>query len=320
MTAEEGRAKAPGPGGGRRPGHGHHRPGHGQPLIGVAWAVLLLGLWLWGSGMTGGGAATAPTTGDIAAAGRPPGQRPSHPGHPPGHASPQVRATPSGRASPHAHHAPQAQASTRAHHAVVASSTVKPSRLTISVLGVRAGIVERGRDEHRSGKIPSDGNASQGRVSDTNASDESTSDGNAPHGNGPVVPSPPGAPDLVGWDAAGPQPGAEGVAVLVGRADGGPRRAVFHRLSAVRPGDRVDVRRTDGSTARFTVEDVRIHAREPLDARQLHEAHEPDRSELRLVAWGGGVDRARRAHPAHVVVSAYLTGFRRADAVDAADG
>ncbi len=47
-------------------------PGKGRALTGTAWAVLLLGLWLWGRDITdapGGGA--APTTGDVAAVGRP---------------------------------------------------------------------------------------------------------------------------------------------------------------------------------------------------------------------------------------------------------
>ncbi|MFF2325526.1 MULTISPECIES: class F sortase [unclassified Streptomyces] len=46
--------------------------GHGRLLTGVAWAVLLTGLWLWGRDIAdGSGAGSAPTTGDIAAVGRP---------------------------------------------------------------------------------------------------------------------------------------------------------------------------------------------------------------------------------------------------------
>nr|WP_203611042.1 class F sortase [Streptomyces cyaneofuscatus] len=49
-------------------------------LTGVAWAVLLLGLWLWGRDASGG--MSAPTTGDVAAVGRPLGA-PLPPAHEP---------------------------------------------------------------------------------------------------------------------------------------------------------------------------------------------------------------------------------------------
>ncbi|TJZ55978.1 class F sortase [Streptomyces piniterrae] len=266
---------------------------HGQLLIGVAWAALLLGLWLWGRGMTGGtdlGAARVPTTGDVAAVGRPPEQAPQSPEEASPEQAPTVRTLPSaraGKASPYAHHAPLGLVSPRAHHALAASGAVKPGRITIGVLGVDAAIVERGH-----------------------------------HGSGGASLSPPRSPDLVGWYADGPQPGAEGVAVLVGRVGGDARRAVFHGLGGVRPGDRVDVRRTDGSTAQFTVEDVRRYDREHLDVQRVHDARQPGRSELRLVGRGGGADPARRAGTTKVkvVVSAYLTGFQGAHADNAADG
>jgi sortase (surface protein transpeptidase) len=53
--------------------HDRHSAGTGRLLMGVAWAVLLLGLWLWGRQVTDvrqGVSATA--TGDMAAVGRPP--------------------------------------------------------------------------------------------------------------------------------------------------------------------------------------------------------------------------------------------------------
>ncbi|MEV0091771.1 class F sortase [Streptomyces sp. NPDC050738] len=47
--------------------------GSGRLLTGVAWAVLLLGLWLWGKniGDGSGSGSSAPATGDVAAVGRP---------------------------------------------------------------------------------------------------------------------------------------------------------------------------------------------------------------------------------------------------------
>lgn len=54
--------------------------GTGRLLTGVAWAVLLLGLWVWGRAATVGH--SAPTTGDVAAVGRPLGV-PLPPAHDP---------------------------------------------------------------------------------------------------------------------------------------------------------------------------------------------------------------------------------------------
>ncbi|MER5882783.1 class F sortase [Streptomyces sp. NPDC001941] len=51
---------------------GERSSGTGRLLTGVAWAVLLVGLWLWGKDVTSGPFGTgAPTTGDVAAVGRP---------------------------------------------------------------------------------------------------------------------------------------------------------------------------------------------------------------------------------------------------------
>ncbi|WP_405480956.1 class F sortase [Streptomyces sp. NBC_00009] len=50
---------------------GERPHGNGRLVTGVAWAVLLLGLWLWGRGVTDIHGLSAPTTGDAAAVGRP---------------------------------------------------------------------------------------------------------------------------------------------------------------------------------------------------------------------------------------------------------
>ncbi|GGP88148.1 class F sortase [Streptomyces griseomycini] len=83
--------------------------GTGRLLAGAAWLVLLLGLWLWGRETTGVPSGTSgPTTGDMAAAGRPP----------------QVELPPA--------HRPM--------------GTAPPQRLDIPALGVRAPVIARGLD------------------------------------------------------------------------------------------------------------------------------------------------------------------------------
>ncbi|MFJ3206967.1 class F sortase [Streptomyces flaveolus] len=58
----------------RRRGQDHIRPvGPGRLVSGIAWVVLLLGLWLWGREATDvREGISRPATGDMAAAGRPP--------------------------------------------------------------------------------------------------------------------------------------------------------------------------------------------------------------------------------------------------------
>ena len=69
------------------------------------------------------------------------------------------------------------------------------------------------------------------------------------------APPPLSEAETVGWYAGGAAPGEEGAAVLVGHVDTESERAVFYELSTVEPGTTVEVTRTDGTVAAFTVED-----------------------------------------------------------------
>ncbi|MEU9563795.1 class F sortase [Streptomyces sp. NPDC048161] len=214
--------------------------GHGRLLAGVAWAVLLLGLWLWGRGITdGSGASSAPTTGDIAAVGRPLGVALPPPHDP--------------------------------------IEGAVPERVEIPSIGVRAPVVARDLDK-----------------------------------DGAIEPPPFDTPQTVGWYGGGTEPGAKGPALLVGHVDTEIRPAVFYGLSAARPGAKVEVIRTDGTVAEFTIDDVQVFTRARFDADKAYGPRQDGRAELRLITCGGTFDRTSHEYDANVVVSAYLTGEKPA--------
>lgn len=211
--------------------------GSGRLLTGLAWAMLLLGLWLWGREVTDvPHGLSAPTTGDVAAVGRPPGSVDLPPAAKP-------------------------------------LKGARPQRLDIPDLGVQAPVVARGLDAR-----------------------------------GALDPPPFDQPGVVGWYAAGAEPGAAGTALMVGHVDTETRPAVFYKISALAPGERVRVARDDGRIAEFTVDDVQVLTRAAFDAHRAYGPREPGRAELRLITCGGTFDRTSRSYTANVVVSAYLTG------------
>lgn len=127
--------------------------------------------------------------------------------------------------------------------------------------------------------------------------------------DGAVDPPPYATPRVAGWWRDGPRPGARGAAIVVGHVDTETSPAVFFGLGAIARGARVDVARSDGTTAQFTVEAVEVVQKAHFDATRVYGS--TARPELRLITCGGTFDESAHAYTANVVVHAALTGSRR---------
>jgi hypothetical protein len=112
----------------------------------------------------------------------------------------------------------------------------------------------------------------------------------------------PADPALAGWYAQGPVPGDVGPAVIAGHVDSRDGPAVFSRLRDLSAGDEVLVDRSDGTTARFTVDRVERH---PKDAFPTDAVYGPTAdAQLRLVTCGGDFDHSAGSYEDNVVVFA----------------
>jgi hypothetical protein len=109
-----------------------------------------------------------------------------------------------------------------------------------------------------------------------------------------------------GWYRHLATPGEIGPAIFLGHVDtarDGP--AVFFRLRELRAGDTITVRRTDGSSAVFTVSQVVEYPKSAFPTDTVYGAL--DHPGLRLVTCGGSFDRIRREYRGNVVAYAHLT-------------
>lgn len=99
-----------------------------------------------------------------------------------------------------------------------------------------------------------------------------------------VPPDGPGAP--ASWYNQSPTPGERGPAVLLGHVnatDGGP--GVFADLRSLKPGDRIDVKRADGSTASFEVTRGEQYPKDDFPTGTVY-GYTPE-AEIRLITCDG---------------------------------
>jgi len=116
----------------------------------------------------------------------------------------------------------------------------------------------------------------------------------------------PSSTTVAGWYTGSPRPGSIGSAIIVGHIDSETGPGVFYRLSELRGGDDVFVRRADGTTAEFRVTSIQTYLKDQFPTGQVY-GPTPD-AELRLITCGGAFDSATRHYLSNIVV--YATEVR----------
>ncbi len=112
----------------------------------------------------------------------------------------------------------------------------------------------------------------------------------------------PSSTAVAGWYTGSPRPGAIGPAVIAGHIDSYTGPGIFFHLSQLRPGDRVYVRRADGTLAIFRVTAVRSYAKDRFPTPAVY-GPTPD-AELRLITCGGTFDPQLESYLSNTVVYA----------------
>lgn len=118
---------------------------------------------------------------------------------------------------------------------------------------------------------------------------------------------PPANENLAGWYRDGATPGETGTSIVAGHVDNAAGPAVFYDLGVLKQGNTIDVHRSDGSTAVFTVYAVQVFEDSNFPDRKVYGT--AARPELRVITCGGGYSRST-GYQGNVVVFAYLTGRR----------
>jgi hypothetical protein len=117
-------------------------------------------------------------------------------------------------------------------------------------------------------------------------------------------------PDLItsaneaAWYKYSVTPGQLGTSVIEGHVDSYQGPAVFYRLGALKPGNRISVTLADGITAVFRVTGVRQYAKDKYPADTIYAP--TNYAALRLITCGGGFDAATGHYLGSVVVFASL--------------
>ncbi len=107
---------------------------------------------------------------------------------------------------------------------------------------------------------------------------------------------------VAGWYTGSPRPGAIGSAVIVGHVDSKAGDGIFFRLDTLSRGDKVYVKRADGTTVMFRVTRVQKYLKNEFPTQSVY-GPTPD-AELRLITCGGTFDDTTGHYLSNIVVYA----------------
>jgi sortase (surface protein transpeptidase) len=111
--------------------------------------------------------------------------------------------------------------------------------------------------------------------------------------------------NLAGWYTGSVMPGVTGASVILGHVDSWSGGSVFFTIKNLRPGDRIDVIRADGSTAAFTVDGLQKAAKVAFPTSAVY--GNPGYPALRLITCGGPFNAATGEYRDNIIVYAHLS-------------
>ncbi len=109
-------------------------------------------------------------------------------------------------------------------------------------------------------------------------------------------------PAQAGWYVDGPAPGDPGPAVLAGHKDSRSGPGVFGGMERLRPGDRLTVQRSDGTSVAFAVREVATYAKRDFPTAKVYVGD--GRPSLRVITCGGAVDPGTGRYLSNTIVFA----------------
>ena len=112
----------------------------------------------------------------------------------------------------------------------------------------------------------------------------------------------PSSTSVAGWYTGSPRPGAIGSSIIVGHIDSHSGPGVFYRLSRLAAGDKIYVKRADGTLIEFRVSSVQTYLKDRFPTENVY-GPVPD-AELRLITCGGAFDAATGHYLSNIVVYA----------------